>query len=62
MIGASILVFDFLPKNFQSDQVSNQRDYFSVILFNSIIQLQVTVFAEPHQNLVAFRNSFILKV
>ena len=42
--------------------LSNQRDYFSVILFNSIIPLQLTVFAEPHQNLVAFLNSFILKV
>jgi len=30
--------------------LSNQRDCYSVILFNSIIWLQLTVFAEPHHS------------
>ena len=42
--------------------LSNQHDCYSVIFFNSIIWLRLAVFAEPHQTLVAFLNSFILKV
>ena len=38
------------------------RDFYPVNLFISIIWLQLAVFAEPHQSLVAFLNSFILKV
>ena len=56
--GVWFLTQKFFPKRF----LRSRSEFDPVTLFISIIWLRLAVFAEPHQTLVAFLNSFILKV